>query len=109
MENHEDLTNESLKKKFKSQFELVGYAIKLAVNMIKTGRAPRIKSDSQNVAINVLEEINAGLDKFEDIPKDSKSDHDVSYARPAEKRDTGKNESNTKTAERKRTRKILMD
>ncbi len=105
----EDLTNETVKKNFKSQFELVGHAIKLAENMIKTGRGPRIKSDSQNVAIHVLDEIKAGLDKFEDIPKDLKHDYDVSYARPAEKRDSGKGESNTKTSERKRTRKILVD
>jgi len=105
----QDLTNESVKKKFKSQFELVGYAIKLAENMIKTGRGPRVKSDSQNVAIHVLDEIKEGLDKFEDIPKDTRAAPEASYTRPAERKDTGKNESNTKTAERKRTRKILMD
>lgn len=105
----EDLTNETVKKKFKSQFELVGHAIKLAENMIKTGRGPRVKSDSQNVAIHVLDEIKCGLDKFEDIPKEVKQVVEVSYTKPVEKRDSGKNESNTKTAERKRTRKILMD
>lgn len=105
----EDLTNETVKKKFKSQFELVGHAIKLAENMIKTGRGPRVKSESQNVAIHVLDEIKVGLDKFEDIPKDVNPAPEVSYTRPVEKRDSGKNESNTKTAERKRTRKILMD
>lgn len=106
MDYQEDLTNENVKKKFKSQFELVGYAIKLAENMIKTGRGPRIKTDTQNVAINVVDEINAGLDKFEDIPKyahleaEAEKNHD--------RKDFSKAENNGKT-ERKRARKILID
>lgn len=107
MEHQEDLTNEQIKKKFKSQFELVGYAIKLAENMIHTGRGPRVKSDSQNVAIHILDEINAGLDKFEDIPKEVKADpSDAINGRPYQ-RDSGKDDS--KNTERKRPRKILMD
>lgn len=112
MEHQEDLTNEQIKKKFKSQFELVGYAIKLAENMIQTGRGPRVKSDSQNVAIHILDEINSGLDKFEDIPKEVKADpSDAINGRPYP-RDGGQRDSNrddSKNTERKRTRKILMD
>jgi len=112
MEHQEDLTNEQIKKKFKSQFELVGYAIKLAENMIQSGRGPRVKSDSQNVAIHILDEIKSGLDKFEDIPKEVKADPSDAingrpYQRDSNQKDSGREDS--KNTERKRTRKILMD
>lgn len=109
MENQEDLTNETVKKKFKSQFELVGHAIKLAANMIKTGRGPRLKSESQNVAVNILDEIKAGVDKFEDIPKEVKQEVETFYSKNGDKKDSYKNDSNSKSSERKRTRKILVD
>lgn len=108
MDNQEDLTNESVKKKFKSQFELVGHAIKLAENMIKTGRGPRIKSECQNVAINVLDEIKAGVDKFDDIPKEIKQDVDVNTTKHSEKREN-RSEGGYKSTEKKRARKILVD
>lgn len=61
------LTNEETLKKFKSSFELVNYAIKLAENMIKTGRDSRVKSDVQNRAMLILEEIHEGKDHFDEI------------------------------------------
>ncbi|MFI0435229.1 MAG: hypothetical protein ACH350_05815 [Parachlamydiaceae bacterium] len=61
------LTNEDVKKKFKSSFDLVNYAIKLAENMIETGRDARVKSDVQNRAMLILEEIEEGKDKFDEI------------------------------------------
>lgn len=61
------LTNEEMLKKFKSSFELVNYAIKLAENMIKTGRDSRVKSDVQNRAMLILEEIHEGKDHFDEI------------------------------------------
>src|SRR3982751_1830814 len=63
------LTNEALAKKFKNNFELVNYAIKLAENMIKTGRDARVKSDTQNRAMLVLCEISEGKDQFDFIPE----------------------------------------
>ena len=63
------LTNEVLAKKFKNNFELVNYAIKLAEIMIKTGRDARVKSDSQNRALLVLAEISEGKDLFDVIPE----------------------------------------
>lgn len=54
------LTNEELAKKFKSNFELVNYAIKLAENMIKTGRGAPVESEFQSRALLVLAEITAG-------------------------------------------------
>jgi DNA-directed RNA polymerase omega subunit len=61
------LTNEDLRNKFKSSFDLVTYAIRLAENMIKTGRDARVKSDVQNRAMLILEEIHQGKDQFDEI------------------------------------------
>jgi hypothetical protein len=63
----EQLTSEEIRKKFKSQFDLVSYAIKLAENMVRTGRDPRVVVDSQNRAMQILEEIRNGKDKFDAI------------------------------------------
>jgi len=65
------LTNEEMRKKFKSSFDLVNYAIKLAENMIKTGRDARVKSDVQNRAMLILEEIHEGKDHFDEIESDA--------------------------------------
>jgi hypothetical protein len=61
------LTNEKLKKRFPSQFDLVNYAIKLAAQMIQTGRGPRVKTDVQNVALLIMMELTAGRDQFDDF------------------------------------------
>ncbi len=63
-------TNEKLSKKFRSNFELVNYAILLAENMIKTGRDARVKSEVQNRAMLILEEINEGRDYFDEIEEE---------------------------------------
>lgn len=55
-------------EKFKSQFELVDHAIKVVNNLVRSGRAPRIKTDIQNPAVVALEEINQGRDVYEDVP-----------------------------------------
>lgn len=65
MEKKIHLTNENLAKKFKSNFLLVSYAIKLAENMIHSGRDARVKADTQNRAMLILEEINQGKDQFD--------------------------------------------
>lgn len=62
------LTNEKMRKKFVSQFDLVNYAIKLAANMIHTGREePRVKTDNKNRATQILSEILNGKDRFDDV------------------------------------------
>lgn len=63
----EQLTNEELRGKFKNNFDLVNYAILLAENMIKSGRDSRVKSDMQNRAMLILEEIREGKDQFDEI------------------------------------------
>lgn len=69
MEFKDRLTNEDLRKKFKSQsqFDLVRYAIELAENMIASGREPRMKTDVKNRAMQILEEISTGQDKLDVI------------------------------------------
>jgi DNA-directed RNA polymerase subunit omega len=61
------LTNEKISRKFNNQFDLVNYAIKLAENMIKSGRDPRVKIDSQNRALQVMAEISEDKDRFDEL------------------------------------------
>lgn len=70
MELKNFLTNEKLSNKFNSQFDLVNYAIKLAANMIQTGREGRVNVDSQSRAIQVLGEILNNKDYFDNLPDD---------------------------------------
>jgi len=65
MDNH--LTNEKIRSKFDNQFDLVNYAIKLAVNMIKCHRESRVKIDSQNRAMIILAEIEEGKDSLDNV------------------------------------------
>lgn len=74
MEFKERITNEQIRVKFKSQFDLVRYAIRLAENMILTGRESRVKSDTKNRAMQILEEIALGKDQFDDIPVKQESE-----------------------------------
>jgi DNA-directed RNA polymerase subunit omega len=67
MESKEPLTHESIRQKFKSQFELVNYAIQMADQLIHSGRSPRVTIDNQNPAVIIIEEIEEGKDQFEDI------------------------------------------
>jgi DNA-directed RNA polymerase subunit omega len=98
-----NITNEALKKKFKNQFELVSYAIALAENMILTGREPRVKTTSQNRAVQVLEEIAMGKDQLDPIPEHKNSEN-LQNAHIEEK-PTGGTSKNS--FEKKKTRKIL--
>lgn len=65
----EDLTIEQLSRDYqtKSQFDLVNYAIGLAVEMIRTGRGPRVKIRSENRASQVLAEMYDGKDVLNSI------------------------------------------
>ncbi len=67
------LTNEKLTKRFKSLFELVNYSIRIAEQMIKSGRDPRVKTDIQNPMYRVLLEVLNDRDQavsFEQIQSD---------------------------------------
>jgi hypothetical protein len=120
MEKKIPLTNEKVRKKFKSQFDLVNYAIKLAENMIRTGRDCRVKIDSQNRALQILSEIIQDKDQFDEIPvteiiaveevrrhdrfdRSSRGEQEIGEGREREHRNFPKNN------DRKKARKILTD
>jgi hypothetical protein len=63
----DNLTNENLGKKFKSQFDLVNYAIRIAENMVRSGRDLSSKTDVQNPAMQVLNVIVKEEDFIEDV------------------------------------------
>lgn len=67
METKENLTNEAISKRFDSQFDLVNYAIGVAQDMIHAGRGPRVKTQTENPALQVLAEINAGKDYDQEV------------------------------------------
>ena len=64
MEKKKDLTNEYLAKKFENNFKLVGHAISVATDMIKSGRDSKIRHSEyqQNKAMLVFEEIKIAED-----------------------------------------------
>lgn len=51
------LTNEKLTRRFSSLFELVNYSIRIAEELIKSGRDPRVRTEIQNPMYRVLLEI----------------------------------------------------
>lgn len=57
MEYKDSLTGEKLRKRFDSSFELVNYAITVAKNLIRSGRAPTVSTEVQNPSFQVLSEI----------------------------------------------------
>ena len=99
-------TNEKLSKKFVSQFDLVNYAIRLAENMIRTGRDPRVKIESQNRSMQILAEIAQDKDLFDEIPDDV-LEYEESERRRIEERNNSF--STNKSSEKKRTRKLFED
>ncbi len=70
MENKETLTNEKLKTRFTSMFDLVNYAIDVAENMILTGREPNTFTGVQNRAVQVLDEIEKHKESFEEVKQE---------------------------------------
>lgn len=109
MEKKIPLTNEKVCKKFKSQFDLVNYAIKLAENMIRTGRDSRVKIDSQNRALQVLSEIVNDKDQFDEIPVASVVLVEEVRRHDRYERHDRQEEGRPKNHERKKARKILAD
>lgn len=106
------LTTEELKTKFKSQFDLVTYAIKLAENMIKTGRDTRVKIETQNRAMQILTEIASGKDIFDELPQEvQEAIVDKSLAAEAQQvhAESKKSQRSAKPPVSKKGRKILAD
>ncbi|MDB6081355.1 MAG: hypothetical protein JWO53_627 [Chlamydiia bacterium] len=68
LEYKDCLTNELLQKRFKSQFDLILYAIKIAENKIKSGNDNiYAEFDTENLATAILEEIANNKDQFDRI------------------------------------------
>jgi hypothetical protein len=65
------LTNEELLKRFTNQFDLVRYAIRLAENAIRSGKEIAVDTDSQNLSFQILSEIAARKEKFQELPPSS--------------------------------------
>ncbi len=70
------LTSEYLTSKFINQFDIVNHAIKLAENMILSGRGARVRIDviGMNPANIVLEEIAQGKDYLEEMLDDDEDE-----------------------------------
>ncbi len=70
------LTNEILQKRFKSQFDLVRYAIKLAVRKVELNKDATYP-DLENIATEVLEEIAEGYDSCDEELCDVEEEEEV--------------------------------
>lgn len=104
MDHKEQLTNEKISKRFVSQFELVNYAIKLAENMIDSGRDARVKMDTQNRSLLVVSEILHNKDRIDEIVKTESNNFVKEYTK-----EEHHPKSNEKGLERKKNRRILAD
>lgn len=74
MDKKVHLTNEFLAKKYKNNFDLVLHAIQMAEQMIKSGRGPRVKTQTENKAMIVIEEIAEGRDSLDEIIANASDD-----------------------------------
>lgn len=103
----DSFTNEKLSKKFVSQFDLVNYAIRLAENMIRTGREPRVKTEFLNRSNQILAEISQDKDQFDEIPESivEYEENAQNHIRMAEERIISYTTS--KTPEKKKARKLF--
>jgi hypothetical protein len=63
----DSLTIEQLNREFKSNFELVNYAISIAKSIVTTGRDSRVPTDVKNPAYWALLEIEKGRDVLQDV------------------------------------------
>lgn len=103
-------TNEKLSKKFVSQFDLVNYAIRLAENMIKTGRDPRVNIGNQNRSMQILAEISQDKDFFDEVDEISVFDDNSNQNNHSQNNERSPNFStHSKSSEKKRVRKIFED
>jgi DNA-directed RNA polymerase subunit omega len=65
-----DLTNERKYKKFKSQFELVNFAINVARHMIRAGVDTDEFSDGENITHEILDDIEDNPDRLSQMIAD---------------------------------------
>ena len=93
------LTNEPLRKKEQSSYELVNYAIRLAKNMLEVERESHISAPGIiNPAYLILEEIIQGKDAFEEPrPKEALAPAPKEEIEPEEKKPRRKLLKNLRT------------
>lgn len=106
------LTTEKIKLRFKNQFDLVTYAIRLAENMIKTGRDPRVETNSKNRAMQILAEIDSGKDHFDEIVPELKANVFVSNKEVFSKEHSFHEpleQSHGKGSEKRKARKLFTE
>lgn len=104
----DSFTNEKLSKKFVSQFDLVNYAIRLAENMIRTGREPRVKAEG-NRAVQILAEIAQDKDQFDEIPEGFVVLEENEQRHQSQTGERNSSFSTQKASEKKRIRKLFED
>ena len=108
----DNLTNEEISKKFGNQFDLVNYAIGLATNMIQTGREPRVKLNTENPALLILEEIAEGKDVFIEpsVKKETKEIEELKIdVEDMEDDDEDESEDEELLEEEEETQEVLSD
>lgn len=105
MDYKDQLTNEKISKRFASQFELVNYAIRLAENMIYSGRDARVKVDSQNRSLQVVSEIFCNKDRIDEIITTEPNGYVEEHTRAEDYH----HKTSEKSVERKKNRRILVD
>lgn len=101
-------TNEKLSKKFINQFDLVNYAIRLAENMIRTGRDARVKTEFQNRSMQILAEIVEDKDFFDEIIDSPILSEDL-QSHATGSIEENNNFSTEKFSEKRKARKILSE
>lgn len=89
-ESKDRITSEFIKSKFVNQFDLVNHAIKLAENMIVSGRPARVRTEviGLNPTSIILAEISENKDYLEDLSDEDEDDEDESvlnYSEPPAK------------------------
>lgn len=108
---HDQLTNEEISKKFKNQFDMVNFAIKMATQKIKSGRPSRVKSDVENQVYQILEEIAAGKELLEDVIEAIEEAPPVANNKMVEFSDANRkrHDSNRMKSKPKLAREVLVD
>jgi|EndMetStandDraft_5_1072996.scaffolds.fasta_scaffold107359_2 hypothetical protein len=106
----ERLTNEKLRQKSKSQFDLVNYAIRMAEYFIKSGKEPQFHSGLKNPALQVLAEIASNKGQLEEIPEliIEVDEEEISPKHSVNGREQKENHSSySKTGDRKKAKSRL--
>lgn len=101
-EKRRQLTNEQLSKRFRSQFDLVNHAIRMAGHLILSGHAPGPGS-SDNLIDDVLTDIKLGRDAYMDFEEEEESEEELDEVEIFSSRDLVEDEAVPTKKKRART------